>query len=243
MPNDERFFERLADFGHESGSRFTFEMLGASFDTADPGFVYPKEVLRTVGKAQHELYYYCVLLQSKGFRLPGYLSWSSLRSRMRAAGLMTDYWTRIDLVEQERALRELVRTEDNEEGESLPPRTARDDFVGTVSFRAECKHDVEQLFESLRRQFTGAWEVVQASRRAGEPLDELERMLARIEPDVELVIRAPLTIARLYDAMAAVEHGRVMSDTLRALPLEKNSLVRRYSDAKPDDWTSQDDGC
>lgn len=81
----------------------------------------------------------------------------------------------------------------------------------TFSFRAECLPDVEAFFEVLKE--------------AGV-VSELETHGADGFPDVCVQIRAEASLAQLRELMLEVVDGHVMVETLRAVPLDQNSLER-----------------
>lgn len=106
--------------------------------------------------------------------------------------------------------------------------------VVTVSFRAECMHDVEVLSEKLAKDFPGG---VKASRVEPGTITVDGNKLPIPDVSVEAVIAHPLDIATLHRVMQGIEDGHVMVETLRQLPLSENSLERRYNDGEPVDWT------
>lgn len=101
-----------------------------------------------------------------------------------------------------------------------------DDHTGTVSFRAECPHDVEMLVSALDNANPGSY-LIAGSWEDGEFPDV----------EVEMQIRPPLTIAGLHAFMRAVPDSHVMMETLRSGPAELNSMERRYESEKPADWS------
>lgn len=100
------------------------------------------------------------------------------------------------------------------------PQPVSADYVGVVSFRAECEHDLEELNGVLSENLPGTFRITNA--------DEV-----RSDCGVEMEIHGKLTIAILYAAMRHVPDGHVMAETLRALPLNENPLERTGNDAPP----------
>ena len=91
-----------------------------------------------------------------------------------------------------------------------------------VSFRAECLSDVSELISKLSH----------ANIQYSYTINNLGEYG---DVKVELMLKS-ITINELFDYMQKVEDGHVMYQSLRALPLEKNSLERRNNCNPPEDW-------
>lgn len=179
-------------------------------------------------KSNPDLYYLCRKIQQSSIALPGEITMETINPILVSIGLSNGGFVKIDHqspiwdeIEDEIA-------ESDSEPVTLPvaPQYLGErTFVGTVSFRAECANDVEALFSLLKDEFTGAW-------------DQCLNQPADLEPDVEveLLIRMPLTISELYRVMKKIDDGYVMVETLRALPLAKNSLIRRDEPSAFDEY-------
>lgn len=100
------------------------------------------------------------------------------------------------------------------------PQPVSADYVGVVSFRAECEHDLEVLNGVLTQMPPGSFHITNADEE-------------RSDCGVEMDISGKLTIKTLHAAMRQVPDGHVMAETLRALPLKENTLKRRNAGAPP----------
>ncbi len=170
------------------------------------------------GLTDPDMYYFRRELLSRGFDVPLPLSFDQALPLLIRAGMARGRYTDINIKRQNIIWRDL----EADEGELRESEiVAGDDYVGTVSFRAEAKDDYLQLQQLLQNRYS---KVVTY---------EIED-----ETGFQLVIARPLTIRKLYNQMLKVIDGHCMYDTLRALPLNQNCLERRMYEPEypPEDW-------
>lgn len=84
--------------------------------------------------------------------------------------------------------------------------------MGIYSFRAECQADVEQLSANCKA--------------VGITWTSLRVIPDKGFPDVEVELETTATLDELLNAVRAVQDGHVVLQTLRAVPLAQNSLIR-----------------
>lgn len=108
------------------------------------------------------------------------------------------------------------------------PSAATDDYTGTVSFRSEAPDDTTILIDRLNSEYSECFKL-----QSKLPADNDE--------GVELFIAEPLNIKKLRDIMGECTDLHVMMDTLRAVSLADNDLVRQDTDDVYD-WTGQTEG-
>jgi len=190
-----------------------------------------------------DLYYYCRSLMELQVEIPPQVDWPTIQPLIeQQPTLWVNGYRRYDLKAFDRIIRELEFMVEDEELDTDDSGTLiGDDYTGIVSFRSECQADIDALREQLKKaNLLDA--VGDDSRTIGDlKLREKSGETSEI-PDcrAEWTIRNPLTVRRLFDAMSAVVDGHVMFETLRALPLSQNSLDRRYDDAPPENWASNE---
>ncbi len=83
----------------------------------------------------------------------------------------------------------------------------------TLSFRAECEHDVRLLFEAILAEGF-----------------MLKRSIDRSQmfPDVRVEITTSANLEEIMAIMRTIPDSHVMMQTLRAVPLNENSLEREF---------------
>jgi hypothetical protein len=106
--------------------------------------------------------------------------------------------------------------------------------IQVISFRAECQGDVDRVLAEVKAQGPDLF-----SDTIIEPMFlVVDGQKGRI-PDVkvQMNLHHPMTIDSFFDIMIVMDDTHVMAQSLRALPLEKNSLKRREDVLPPADWT------
>lgn len=225
-----RFVSRMKKFGYQINESFDFEWPSLP-DAAVGGMPRAQmsiQALKPLGEDNGDLYYLVRALQERNIVPPALITLATLKPLLGEAGMVQGGRVVINVDEYDRILAELG--EDEPESDHNAAVIAGDLYTGVVSFRAECHADVTELARALKRRFKGAWEIAGEHQEAPFP-----------DVEVEMTIRAPLTIRVLHAEMERMVDGHVMAETLRALPLAQNSLERRYSDLAPGDWAENGD--
>ncbi|WP_425953037.1 hypothetical protein [Ralstonia pseudosolanacearum] len=208
----------------------------------DPRTALIERLKRQCGQ-DYELYYFCRALMYLGVDLPSQIGWPTIQPLIdQQPSLLAKGYRMIDMKEFLRITGELKGSSEDE-GEEADDSTPLigDDYTGVVSFRSEGQVDIDALMVELNKSDLLV-SVSKNSKIVGN--NELRVKSGETFPipdcQVEWTIRSPLTIRRLFDAMNAVVDGHVMAETLRALPLSQNSLERRFEDAAPENWATNE---
>ena len=96
------------------------------------------------------------------------------------------------------------------------PQISGASHVGVMSFRAECMTDVDNLMVMIPESAFSSFVVSKSSEMLNLP-----------DVQVEIVTSSDMTISTFYHFMSIVPDSHVMMQTLRALAVCDNSMIRR----------------